>query len=218
MADFVSQFGQIFDLSIDDYNKMNRTSKSRVLSSNANIKLMIPAYATANGGSEVEIGDIDNISFRKNLKIIKKFQPFGFKKEKILVEDCGWDISFSGGKTDISKALLFHMAELNLGGLDDNNIATKGNTLMGLGGLYQSLLFSIHHEIEHYDGSREIFIFDDVQLLSFEQSIDGDMGQINESVTAFSPSRRIVNGPADFSKITDRVTQIVKAISRYNRS
>lgn len=199
-----------------------KVSRPKILSSSVILKLSTPNFGTDAGvfpaDPEIEIGEIDNFSARKNFTVVKSFKPFGMKFERKIVEDSGWELSFSAGKVDWTLAYLFYMNEIALSGHDESNFIGDEQLVDQL---YNKPMFSIKQTIIHYDGTTEAYEWRDVTLLSFDQDITEDNAVITEKVTAFSPQRRVVSAlfdPPDRTKITSRIVHILETIQKNNRS
>lgn len=198
--------------------------KPRVLSSSSTLKLLAPNFGNPQfiqEDPEFEIGEIDSFTAYKQFRIIKRWKPFGSKYEKLLVEDTGWELSFTGGKVDWKLAYLFYLNELALRGLNNANTPSADNTLESAGSLYNKPLFAIYHTIYHYDGTEETYIYKDITILEYGLETSPDNTEIPERMSAFSPYRVVgetTKEISDISKINDKMKKLISAVNQIKGS
>jgi hypothetical protein len=230
---------------LNDLKFAAKTPKSRILSANTTISLIVPHFGAVfspgpaginslndlvnavastlsdivigpgESPNEIIIGDIDNFTATKVWEVIKDFKPYGSKYQKKIVEDRGWDISFDSSKIDASMSYLVYLYDSIMFG---ENFDQKNDPLSSdLRNLYNRPLFMIRQTINHYDGTQEIYEFNQVNLLGFEQSISENNSAIKESMTAFAPIR-VAIAPNDITKLNGRISNIIRSMNDYNIS
>lgn len=200
----------------------NKFPKPRVLSSQAFIKLS----DNRTGIGDLDIGEIDHFSSRKSFETFKRWKPFGYKTEKMLTDDKGWELNFNAGKVSWKLAYLISANERAMIGDNSHNRPTASNTYGsessngGIGTLYNKPKFSIYHTIKHYSGKEETFVYVDVEILNYEQEVSGDNGDIKETVQAFSPKRYIsddIESFAEFHSVRNTIYNILNIQNQNNR-
>ena len=102
-------------------------------------------------------------------------EPFGSKYEKVIKEDAGWDITWDGGKVGHELAQFFYINEQYSHGFGESNSPADDGA-----SLYEKILFNIEHTIKHYNGNIERYVYRDVEILTFEQTISANNVEIKE--------------------------------------
>ena len=161
-------------------------SKARVQGSSAIIKVKDPFL-----GFDISIGELDSFSAKSTSSIIKS-RPIGHSIETPQFKYGGYDLSFKGGKVDWQLARVMHS--------QDTLALTIGVVP----------IFKIEQKINHFDGTEEIYVYNNVMVFGYDLSADGANSDITESVSAFAPDRsslNFTNGGQDIYGIVNAMIQ-----------
>lgn len=157
--------------------------KARVLSNNAVISVKDGLLF----GPNIPIGELDGFTATSTTSLLK-FRPIGTAIETAQLKYGGYDLSFDGGKVDWELARRYHAMESVLRSAGDN------------------FLFEIEQKITYYDGTEEIFTYNDVVLFGY--SLDAKTGEeLKEKVSGYAPQRNII----DAGVVTETIIRFAEA-------
>lgn len=139
--------------------------------------------------SEEYIAEFDQFTKTKRISEKKNFKPYGFTQNISLINDNGWELSFSGKKTDPKLGAIIQLQEYLLVG---NNYSGYGDPWKASAG---KLTFDIEEMVTYLPDDKgeptvmEIFTYKDCTLLSFNEDTTSDAQPVTFSMTFFCPKR-----------------------------
>lgn len=149
-------------------------------------------------GKIVRVGEFDTFSVTHR-DSVRTFKPVGETREIAILQEAGYDLSFSGGKVDWNLARLLHKQELFYNTRKPGEGKGIASTFGDFSVLPQNDIhykvshvapkFEVEHTIFHYNGSIETYIYEDVTLYGYQIDVNGDLEQIRESVKGHSPRK-----------------------------
>lgn len=143
-------------------------------------------------GESLEVAQWDQMRKQKILEEKKRFKPYGSMKTISLSKDLGWELNVSGLKTDGQLDRLIHMQEKMLNGTGISSLPGNANTFNSNGIIGIKPLFEVSEIISENDGGYTIFIYEDVSIIGFDETVPADNSPIEYSLTLFSPTRKMV--------------------------
>lgn len=143
-------------------------------------------------GEALDVAQWDQMRKQKLVEEKKRFKPYGSLKTISLSKDSGWELSVSGLKTDGQLDRLIHMQEKMLNGVGISSIPSESNTFNSNGVIGIKPLFEVSEIISENDGGYTIFIYEDVSIIGYDETVPADNSPIEYSMTLFSPSRKII--------------------------
>jgi hypothetical protein len=128
-------------------------------------------YITDSKGVAVEVGEISKFTV-KELGEVKKSRGIGQNSITSNKTFEGYDLSFEGGKVDWNLAQMLHRQD---------ELIYKGNRAPG---------FTVSHTVYFFDGSVEIFTYNDVTIYGYNLDIDAN-DELMEKFEGFCGTLRI---------------------------
>lgn len=190
------QIGSIIGTGLDAL--LNRPGKDAgavpdlpILSSQVVISLIGP------DGEDLQIGTFDEIQKQKLISEKKRFKPFGCSRHISIKEDKGWEINFSGQKTDGAIDRLIYIQEKYLSGIGQSTIPNSESTFNASTIIGSNLLFSVR-EYTSVNGNYLTYLYKDCSIVSYSETTPSDNNPVTYTLGMFSPYRDIVdNGTGD---------------------
>jgi hypothetical protein len=136
--------------------------KARVLASSAVIEVTDPIT-----GLPIKIGEVDSFTATSTSSIIKS-RPIGNAIETIQYKCGGYELSFQGGKVDWQLSARMHAQDL---------LARSYG---------ECPTFNVVSTITHFDNTKEIFVYNNVILYGYEESLQTG-NQIGETFKGYAP-------------------------------
>lgn len=165
-------------------NEMQPMPKHLVLSSKCFIKFQYIDLASKEN-INVYVAEFDSFSKAIRLREKKNFKPYGFTKNMSLISADGWDLSFSGNKTDYSINGIIDIQERLLNGksysgLSDGRDASKAK-----------LSFDIIEKVTYKDGLIEEYKYTDCSLISYSEDMPSNNQPVKFTIEFFCPAREM---------------------------
>lgn len=187
-------------------DSINKLPKKKILSSRAVISIQTP------DGDDIELSEVHNFKHTTAYKVVKEWKPYGSKRTKKIVEVQGYNLSFSGTKTDWLLNFFMYANERLLMGEKDGWAPTADNSWAGLSYIGNQILFNVVCKIVYDDGSFEEYRYYDVSITNYDFEIPPDNQEIPENFMAHSPERIITEDGTFNSQETIKVTGIINSI------
>jgi hypothetical protein len=191
--------------------------KQQVLSSSVYFVFVDPVSK-----EEVSIFEAESINKTKIFNERKSFKPFGYSSNILLVDDKGWEIRISGKKTDAILSYLIYLQEKSLNGA--SNIAPNFNANANgaeIAGMKPEL--QIKEIISYLPNSKgeptatEEYIYTDVTLFAYSESIEGDNSPIGFDLSCYAANRELISIPFEVEKVGNIVTNIINDLLNRNK-
>lgn len=168
-------------------------------------------------GNLYDVAEFDSMSKRKVFTPKKRFRPFGSMKTITLKVDAGWDISFSGMKTDNLLNKFVYFNERFLQGGDGISSLPYGTDAEGAP---NSIPMFIINETSKMSGDKyESYTYYDVTLEEFSEETPDDDQPVTYSVSFFSPYRRlnVVNADPSGDSIQSNINDVLLDVLSKNK-
>lgn len=168
-------------------------------------------------GNLYNIAEFDSMSKKKIFEPKKRFRPFGSMKTITLKVDAGWDISFTGMKTDNLLNKFVYFNERFLQGGDGISSLPYGTDAEGAP---NSIPMFLINEVCHIGGDiYESYTYYDVTLEEFSEETPDDDQPVTYSVSFFSPYRRLneTNYDRDGNSIQSNINDILLDVLSRNK-
>lgn len=128
----------------------------------------------------LNLGEVDEFRVTEKSEVVIR-RPMGYNLQSATLKPAGCELSFKGGKVDWHLARWIFLANRTKRGFN----RTAG--------------FNVLQSIDHYDGTKEQYLFENIIFYNFEQVINSE-SPTEETVQAFAFKRTI--GPVDTTLLT----------------
>lgn len=197
---------------ISNIYSIDKLPKKKILSSRAVISFQTP------DGEDIELAEVHNFKHKTSYKVVKEWKPYGSKRTKKITEIAGYELSFSGTKTDWLLNYFMYMNETSMMGEVDTWKPTVDNSFAGQESIGNHILFNVTVKVVYDDGSYEETRYYDVVITNYDFEIPPDNQEIPESFTAFSPERKITDDEVFNSQETIKLTNVIVSILKDNNN
>lgn len=142
-------------------------------------------------GNKEYVAEFEQFTKTKRISEKKNFKPYGFTQNISLINDNGWELSFSGKKTDQKLGELIALQELLLTG---DNYSGFGDTLKANG---VKLTFDVQELVTYkpddkgVPGLLEVYSYKNCSLLSYSEDTPSDSQPVSFNMTFFCPRREL---------------------------
>lgn len=161
-----------------------------ILSSQCSILMK---FSTSDGiQQQEELAEFDQFNKSKRISEKKNFKPYGFTKNISLINDEGWDLSFSGKKTSYNLSYFIFRQEEILGGtkygVDGDKEAANG------GKITFDIIETIKYKIDSKGSAllTETYIYKNCSLVLYSEETPSDNQPLTFSLTLFCQSRELL--------------------------
>lgn len=196
-------------------DSINKLPKKKLLSSRAVISFQTP------DGEKIDLAEVHSFKHSTVYKVVKEWKPYGSNRTKKITEVQGYNLSFSGTKTDWLLNFFMYMNEVALMGETDAWSPTIDNSVIGQESIGNQILFDVSVKMVYDDGSFEEYRYYDVNILNYDFEVPPDNSEIPETFTAFSPERKLVDestfNSQETIKLTSVIASIIKETNRVNK-
>lgn len=160
-----------------------------ILSSQCTI---IMKFSSDNIEQQIELAEFDQFNKSKRISEKKNFKPYGFTKNISLINDDGWDLSFSGKKTSRNLSYFIFRQEEMLAGA---KYGVDGNKSVANGG---KILLEVIEIIKYKPDSKgselytETYAYKNCSLVSYSEENPSDNQPLTFNLTLFCQSRDLL--------------------------
>lgn len=158
--------------------------KKSTLSSRVSLSFMSPV-----DGTSLEVAEFDEMSKQKLFEEKKRFKPFGSSKTIVLMKDNGWELSFTGHKTDGLLNKLIYLQEKYLNGTGISTKPNKENTINAIGVLAYKPLFEIFDYTMENNKIPTNYVYKEATITGYAENTPADNQPVTYTLNVFSPYR-----------------------------
>lgn len=166
---------------------------------------------------QVEVAQFDQFNKVQRIGEKKNFKPYGFVRNVSLINHSGWELSFTGKKTDFKLSYIIDQQELLLAGITDSGLIDTDAAANGA-----KLTFDITELITYLPNDKgeptlkEAYVYRDCSILSYSEDTPSDNQPITFNITFFCP-RREISGESTVAGIfnnlvSDNITPAVEGL------
>lgn len=140
----------------------------------------------------VKIAEFDQFTKTQRLIERKNFKPYGFTRNISITNHEGWDLLFSGKKTDHKLSYLIDQQELLFAGISNSGINDGRFAANGV-----RLSFDITELITYMPDDKgiptlqESYIYKDCSIISYSEDVPQDNQPVTFSIGFFCPKREL---------------------------